>query len=174
MAEINFNTPDAQEIDRELLVLCVNVSSSATPEWCPVGCGVESSSAEYDWQRESRKDILGATHNSMKKPIITQSFDPWPLAGGDKAQKYIWEKAVKDHDAMALSNMDLLVIHKYAGTRDTSMFGERYPASAVEVTGFGGEGGGSIAMPITATFGGTRTTGNVSIAESGVITYTAG
>ena len=174
MAEINFNTPDAQEIDRELLVLCVNVSSSATPEWCPLGRGVESSNAEYDWQRESRKDILGTTHNSMKKPIITQSFDPWPLANGDKAQKFIWEKSVKDHDAMSLCNMDVLVIHKYAGTSNSAMFGERYPASAIEPTGFGGDGGGSISMPVTVTFGGTRTTGNVSIAESGAITYTAG
>lgn len=43
------------------------------------------SSMEYDWQEESEKDILGTTRTSMKKPIITQTFDPCELDAGDAA-----------------------------------------------------------------------------------------
>lgn len=166
----DFNVTDGHEIDRDLLLLCLNVGSKETPEWAPIGCGVENSSAEYDWQRESKKDILGHTHNTMKKPIITQSFDPWPLRSGDKAQKYIWDKAVHDQDAQALSHCDCLLIHKYAGTAGTSMFAERYEDSSIEPSSLGGDGGSYLEMPITVTYGGSRTTGTAAIAD-GVVTF---
>lgn len=173
MPEITFNTTEGHEIDRDLLILCLNVGTKLVPEWAPIGCGVEDSSAEYDWQRESKKDIIGHTHNSMKKPIITQTFDPWPLRNGDKAQKWVWDKAVHDQDAHALSNADCLLIHKYAGTKNTAMFAERYEGTAIEMTGLGGEGGGSLGMPITATYGGERTVGTASITEGGEINFAA-
>jgi hypothetical protein len=44
----------------------------------------------------------------------------------------------------------------------------------IEVTGLGGEGCGNVGMPITITYGGTRTTGAASRnAETGVVTFTA-
>jgi hypothetical protein len=43
----------------------------------------------------------------------------------------------------------------------------------IEVTGLGGEGGGNIGMPITVTFGGTRTLGTATKdASTGAITFT--
>lgn len=171
MDEMTFNTTDGQEIDRDLLVLCLNVGDSSAPVWAPIGCGVEDSTAEYDWQRESKKDIIGHTHNTMKKPIITQTFDPWPLRTGDEAQKWIWDKAVRDQDAQALANADCLLLHKYAGTAKTALFAERYESTSIEMTGLGGEGGGYLAMPITVTFGGVRTVGTASAAD-GVIKFT--
>lgn len=168
MEKTNFNAEKGQTVGRALLLLALNTGSEQAPNWALIGKRVEDSSAEFDWQRESKKDILNNTYSTMRDPIITQSFDPWELSGGDDAQLEIWNKAVRDHDAQALCNMDLLMVHLYAG--DTA-FAERYPASAVEVTGLGGAGGGNIAMPITVTFGGQRQIGTAKV-ENGVITFT--
>ena len=170
MADMTFVTPENQAVGRALLVLYVNTGSKDAPTWSPVGKRVEDSSMELDWQRESKKDILDNTYSTMKDPIITQSFDPWELANGDAAQLSIWNKAVRDHDAQALANMDMLIVHLYAGAQDAS-FAERYSSSAVEVTGLGGAGGGNIGMPITVTFGGERTKGTAKV-SNGTVTFT--
>lgn len=164
MAEYAFKTPENQTIAREQLLLYLNTGTKDAPVWSLIGHRVEDSSMELDWQRESVKDIVGATRNTMKKPIITQSFDPWDLTNGDAAQKKVWDLAFVEQNAQALCNMDLLLEHRYAG------FGERYDASSIEVTGLGGAGGGNVGMPITVTFGGERTIGTVS-AENGAVTF---
>ena len=167
-----FNTADNQTIARELLLLYLNTGTRDEPVWSPIGKRVEDSSMEYDWQRETKKDILGNTYSSMKKPTITQTFDPWELTNGDAAQMKVWETAVRNQDAQAMCNMDVLVVHAYAGTEKTAMFAERNDSSAIEVTGLGGAGGGNIGMPITVTFGGTRTVGSAAIAD-GKVTFSA-
>lgn len=78
---------------------------------------------EYDWQEESNKDILGTTRSTMKKPIITQTFDPCDLDAGDAAVLKIWNLAVKEQNVAALTNQDMLIVHLYAGTKDTAAFG---------------------------------------------------
>lgn len=170
MTDMTFITAENQAVGRALLVLYLNTATKDAPVWSPVGKRVEDSSMELDWQRESKKDILDNTYSTMKDPIITQSFDPWELANGDKAQLSIWNKAIRDHDAAALANMDMLVVHLYAGAKD-AVFAERYESSAVEATGLGGAGGGNIGMPITVTFGGTRTVGTAKVA-AGEVTFT--
>lgn len=171
MADMTFNTTENQTIGRALLILYLNTGTTSAPVWSPVGKRVEDSSMGLDWQRESKKDILDNTYSTMKDPIITQSFDPWELANGDAAQLAIWNKAIREHDAQALCSMDMLVAHLYAGTTDAA-FAERYTACAVEVTGLGGAGGGNIGMPISVTFGGTRTTGTAKVTD-GTVTFTA-
>lgn len=171
MADLTFTTAENQTVGRAMLILYLNTGIKETPTWKPIGKRVEDSSAEFDWQRESKKDILNNTFSTMKDPIITQSFDPWELANGDDAQLAIWNKAIRDHDAPALCNMDMLMVHLYAGATDAA-FAERYDASAVEVTGLGGAGGGNIGMPISVTFGGTRTVGTAKVAN-GEVTFTA-
>lgn len=172
MADIIFNTKENQTIDRHLLILCLNTGESGTPIWSPVGKRVSDSSMEFDWGEESNTDILGNTYTTMNKPKITQSFDPWELDSGDKAQLKIWNAAVRDQDANALANMDMLVVHLYAGTANTAAFAERYDACGVKPNSLGGAGGGKLGMPIDVTYGGTRTIGTASVAD-GVITFTA-
>lgn len=172
MADYAFNTADNQTIARELLLLFLNTGTKEAPVWSPIGKRVEDSSMGMDWQRESKQDIMGNTYNTMKKPIITQTFDPWDLVKGDAAQEKIWHLAFVEQNAQALSNLDMLVVHSYAGTKGTAAFAERYTESAVEPTGLGGAGGGNIAMPISVTFGGTRTVGTAATAE-GVVTFDA-
>lgn len=168
MADLNFNIAENQTVGRNMLVLYLNTGTKEAPVWSPIGKRVEDSSAEYDWQRETKNDVLGNTYSTMKKPVITQTFDPWELANGDAAQLHIWNKAIRDQDANALSNMDLLMVHLYAGTSKDAAFAERYDASAIEATGLGGAGGGNIGMPITVTFGGNRYTGTAKVADGSV------
>ena len=168
MADLTFNTPAGQTIARELLIAYLNTGTSSTPVWSAIGKRVEDSDAEYDWDTETKRDILGATRNRMKKPTITQSFDPCELDSDDAAQVKIWNMAVKDQDAQALANLDMLIVHFYAGTN----FAERYDSCMVEVSSLGGEGGGDIGMPINVTYGGTRTLGTATKSSAGVVTFT--
>ena len=172
MADLTFNTPAGQTIKRELVIAYLNTGTAVSPVWDAFGKRVESSQTEYDWDSETVRDILGATYGTLKKPTITQSFEPCELDGGDAAQVKIWNLAVKDQDAQALAAQDVLIVHFYAGTENTP-FAERYPASMIEVTGLGGDGGGNIGMPINITFGGTRVTGTAAKdASTGAITFT--
>lgn len=169
MADLTFNTEAGKTIARELLIAYLNTGTASEPVWSPVGKRVEDSDTTYDWDTETKRDILGATYGRMRKPTITQTFDPCELDAGDAAQVKLWNLAVKEQDAQALANQDMLIVHFYAG----SNFAERYASCMIEITGLGGEGGGDIQMPINVTYGGTRTTGTVTKAAGGVITFTA-
>ena len=172
MPDTTFNTTAGQTIARELLIAYLNVGSSSEPNWSALGARVEESSAEYDWGENTSQDILGVTRSTMKKPIITQSFEPCNLDSGDSAVVKIWNLAVHDQNPQALANQDILVVHFYAGD-EASPFAERYPSSMVRPTGLGGEGGGNSEMPLDITYGGERTTGTASRdASTGVVTFT--
>lgn len=168
MADFTFSTPEGQTIARELLIAYLNVGTEASPEWAALGRRVEESSAEYDWGDETIQDILGSTYTTLKKPTVTQSFDPLPLDAGDKAAQKLWELGVYEQNAQALANMDMLIGHYYAGDTSNKNFAERYSACAVRVTGLGGDGGGNIDMPIEITYGGERTLGTAAKTASGV------
>ena len=170
MPELKFNTEAGQTIERELLIAYLNVGEPTTPVWSAFGARVEDSSMEYDWQDETKKDILGVTRATMRKPIITQSFDPSELDEGEAALKKIWNLAVKDQNAAALAAQDVLIVHHYAGTAKTAVFAERYDASMVKPTGLGGSS--VIGMPIEVTMGGVRTVGTASVSANSEITFT--
>lgn len=171
MADLTFNTTEGQTIDRELLIAYLNTGTSTEPVWSAIGKRVEDSSAEMDWSQESKQDILGNTFTTMKKPVISQSFDPIPLDAGDAAAVKLWNLAVKDHDAQALANQDMMIAHFYA-TSSAANFAERYASCAIAVTSIGGEGGGTLDIATEITYGGTRTLGTVS--KSGdKVTFTA-
>ncbi len=161
-----FNTTSGQTINRNLMIAYLNTGTFDSPKWSPLGTRVEDSSSEYDWSEETTQDILGNTFTTMKTPTITQSFDAVPLDSGEAALTYIWDLAVKEQNAQALSAQDMLIVHFY---EDTS-FAERYTSCAVRVTGLGGEGGGNIEMPIEVTYGGTRTLGTVTN-TGGTVTF---
>lgn len=172
MADITFNTVAGQTIERELLIAYLNTGTDSTPVWSPIGSRVTDSSEEIDWAEDSNTDILGVQHTTFKKPVITQTFDPADLDSGDSALVKIWNLAVKDQDYVALTALDMLIVHLYAGTANTAVFAERYKACAIRPTGLGGEGGGTIGMPLEVTYGGERTVGTAAISD-GVVTFTA-
>lgn len=168
MAEYKFNTAAGQTVARELLVAYLNTGNNETPVWSPIGKRVTDSSEEFDWGEESSQDILGATYSSLKKPVITQTFDPCDLDGGDAALVKIWNLAIVEQNAQALASQDMLIVHMYAGSEGNAFFAERYAACMVKPTGLGGEGGGNVGMPIDVTYGGERTVGTASKSEAGV------
>lgn len=171
MADLSFNTDSGATIKRELLIAYLNTGTSSSPTWSAIGKRVEDSSMEMDWGEESSQDILGAIYTKMKEPVITQSFDPVELDAGDAAVVKLWNTAIKDHDYAALCNMDMLIVHFYAGTSSTP-FAERYAACSVRPSSLGGSGGGTIGMPFEVTYGGTRTTGTASVTSGGVVSFT--
>lgn len=172
MADLTFNTTPGNTVARELMIAYLNTGTSSAPVWSPVGRRVEDSSMEMDWSEETKNDILGQTYTNLKKPTITQTFEPGELDSDDTAQVKIWNLAVKDQDYAALANMDMLIVHFYAGTSG-SPFAERYSACTVRPTGLGGEGGGSVGMPVDVTYGGVRTVGTAAKdADTGAVTFT--
>lgn len=172
MADITFNTQSGQTIKRELLVAYLNTSTTSTPVWSPLGKRVTDSEESFDWSEDSSQDILGNNWSTMKKPVITQDFDPYDLDGGDVAAVKIWNLAVKDQNYPALSAQDMLIVHLYAGTADSAMFAERYEACSIRPSSLGGEGGGNLGMPLSVTYGGKRTTGTAAVSSAGVVTFT--
>lgn len=171
MADLEFNTTEGQTVDRELLIAYLNTGTSTEPVWSAIGKRVEDSSMEYDWSKESKQDILGNAFTTMKKPIITQSFDPIPLDAGDAAAVKIWNLSVKDQDAQALANQDMLIGHFYA-TSGSAIFAERYESCAVDMSSNGGEGGGTLGISTEITYGGARTTGTITKGTNGKIEFT--
>lgn len=169
MADMNFNLASGAVAARKMLILFLNTGTTAAPVWSPVGKRVEDSSAEYDWQEESKTDIFGETYTNAKPPIITQSFEPYELAGGDIAQQHIWNINVREQDTAKVTNQDLLVVHTYTGSAAEGAFAERYPNSMVKVSGLGGSS--NVDMPIDCTFGGKRAIGTATV-TGGTVTFT--
>lgn len=172
MADLTFATTEGQTIDRELQVAYLNTGTTTEPVWSAIGKRVEDSTAEMDWGQESSQDILGNTFTTMKKPTITQTFDPIPLDAGDAAAVKMWNLAVKDHDAQSLSNQDMMIAHFYV-TSGEAKFAERYSGCAIAVTSIGGDGGGTLNIASEITYGGTRTLGTVKKGSTGKIEFTA-
>lgn len=170
MAEIRFNTPAGQTVDRALLILYLNTGTANEPVWSPIGKRVEESSMEFDWGVSSKTDIFGDTYTTGKKATRTQTFDPCELDSADAAQHKIWQTAIVDDDVNALMNMDCLLVHLYAGESGAA-FAERFPSTSILPTGLGGEGGGNIGMPIDVTLGGTRAKGTAAV-SGGTVTFT--
>lgn len=165
------NTTAGETIAREMLITYLNTGTSSAPVWSPFGLRVEDSSIELDWNDESVQDILGNTFTELKNPTMTQSFDPYPMDSADVALAKIYQLAVVEKNARALASQDVLLVHKMTGAAATP-WAERYPQSAVRPTSIGGEGGGSITMPIDVTFGGVRQVGTVSTGTGGAISFT--
>lgn len=170
-SDLTFNTTAGQTVARELLIAYLNTGTSESPVWSAFGKRVEDSDEEMDWSQESKQDILGNTWTTMKKPVITQSFDPIPLDSGDPAAVKLWNLGVKDQNAQSLANQDMLIGHYYV-TSGSSNWAERYSGCAIAVTRIGGEGGGNLEISTDITYGGERTLGTVS-RNGGTVTFTA-
>lgn len=171
MADLTFNTASGQTIKREMLVAYLNTSATSTPVWSPLGKRVTDSEESFDWGEDSSQDILGNNWSTLKKPVVTQDFDPYDLDGGDVAALKIWNMAVKDQNYTALAAQDMLIVHLYAGTANTAVFAERYEACSIRPSSIGGEGGGNLGMPISVTYGGKRSVGTASVTTAGVVTF---
>lgn len=168
--ELNFIVDENQPAKTEALAVFLNVGTKSAPDWAILGIRVTSSSAEMDWQKEEFTDITGKVYANISTPIITQNFDGWTINGGDRAQQHIWNLGIRSQDTSALQAQDVLRVHFYAGT-EAKPFAERFESSTILVNSIGGDGGGNLNMPITVTYGGTRSTGTAT-STSGTVTFT--
>ena len=120
MAEAStFNLTDGQKAERRLLVTCVNVGDSitetgGTPEWQPVGVGVEDSSIEFNPDSVTVTDILGITETTVNKLEVSQSLEPMRIRGGSKLAVKIYNQ-VKYNKLSEMSMWEVMQIHSYVG-----------------------------------------------------------
>lgn len=168
--DLSFNMGAKQPAKTEALLSLLNIGTREAPDWAVLGIRVTSSNTEMDWQKEDITDIIGDVYSTIKKPIITQNFDQWTVNGDDRAQQHIWNLGIRKQDTAALQAQDVLRVHFYAGEKNAP-FAERYDSSTVLINNLGGDGGGNLAMPITITYGGQRTTGTAN-STGGKITFT--
>lgn len=168
MAEATaFNLTAGTKAERKLLITCVNVGTSAAPEWETLGVGVEDSSIEFNLEEETKTDIIGRTSTTISKPQRKQSFDPYTIMEGSKLQIKLYN-IIRYERWSELANMDMLLVHTYVGTAG-AYEAERFTGSAVNPQSLGGSG--TLDMPIDVTFGGEHTLGTAAIAD-GVVTFT--
>ena len=160
-----------QTVARELMIAYLNTGTATAKKWSAFGKRVSSSSMNYDWSTNTERDILGNVFTRMKKPTITQSFDPLPLDSSDEATVKLWELAIRDQDNHALANQEVMVAHFYAGD-ESKNFAEVYDASAIAVSRNGGDGGDDLTVAAEVTFGGNRTVGTVAKDSDGAVTFT--
>lgn len=168
--DLTFNVAEKQTAKTEALLTLLNVGTKDAPDWAPLGIRVTSSSAEMDWQKEDFTDIIGVNYSNIRTPIVTQNFDGWTINGGDRAQQHLWNLGIRLQDTAALQAQDVLRVHFYAGSKDAP-FAERYDSSTILINSIGGDGGGNLGMPITVTYGGTRTIGT-AVSADGKVTFT--
>ena len=169
----SINTPAGQTVARELMIAYLNTGDSSAKKWSAFGKRVASSNMSYDWGKNTERDILGNVFTKLKKPTITQSFDPLPIDSGDEAVVKLWELGIRDQDNQALANQEVMVAHFYSGDSSKN-FAEVYDASAIAVSRSGGDGGDDLTIAAEVTFGGTRTVGTFSKGSDGAVTFTPG
>lgn len=168
MAEATaFNLASGTKAERKLLLTCVNVSTTETPEWEILGVGIEDSAVEFNFEEDIKTDILGRTAAIINKPQRRQSFDPYTIMDGSKLQVKLYN-IVRHERWSELTNMDMLLIHTYVGEAG-AYEAERFTGSAINPQSLGGSG--TLDMPIDGIFGGEHTLGTASISD-GAATFT--
>ena len=172
MATINL--ADNQKAERKLLVTCVNVgdsitAESGTPEWQPVGAGVEDSSIEYNPDTETITDILGITETTVNKLEVSQSLEPMTVRGGSKLAAKIYEQ-VKYNRLSEMAMWEVMQIHAYVGEAG-QYEAEVHKGCTLTPQSLGGSS--NVDMPIEISFSNDKIHGTVNDYKYGsTITFT--
>lgn len=156
------NSTAGQKFERETLLTFVNVgrkysdtSGTGTPNYVPLGKGVEDSSLEFDMDVNTVHDILGNTVTTVGGFTITQTFDPCYAEKGStlhqKLNQYLNEK-----EYSKFSQFDVVVVKLFCtnnmGTEqlpDYWAYAELHQDSDVHPTSLGGQD--YVNMPLSVT-----------------------
>jgi hypothetical protein len=169
-----FNLLDNQKAERKLLVTCVNVGDSitksgGTPEWQPVGVGVEDSSIEFNPDTETVTDILGITETTVKKFETSQDLDPMTIRGGSKLAVKLYNQ-VKYNRMSEFAMYEVMQIHAYVGS-EGEYEAEVHKNCTLTPQSIGGDS--NVDMPINISFSNDKVHGTVDNYKYGtVITFT--
>lgn len=175
MAEATaFNLTTNQKAERKLLVTCVNVGDSVTeaggtPEWQPVGVGVEDSSIEYNPDTETVTDILGITETTVNKLEVSQSLEPMTVRGGSKLAIKVYNQ-VKYNKLSEMAMWEVMQIHAYVGD-EGEYEAEVHKNCTLTPQSLGGSS--NVDMPIEISFSNDKVHGTVDNYKYGTtITFT--
>lgn len=169
-----FNLQNNQKAERKLLVTCVNVGDSitesgGTPEWQPVGVGVEDSSIEFNPDTETVTDILGITETTVKKFETSQDLDPMTIRGGSKLAVKLYNQ-VKYNRMSEFAMYEVMQIHAYVGT-EGAYEAEVHKHCTLTPQSIGGDS--NVDMPINISFSNDKVHGTTDNYKYGtVITFT--
>ena len=169
-----FNLQDNQKAERKLLVTCVNVGDSitqtgGTPEWQPVGVGVEDSSIEFNPDTETVTDILGITETTVKKFETSQDLDPMTVRGGSKLAVKLYNQ-IKYNRMSEFAMYEVMQIHAYVGT-EGAYEAEVHKHCTLTPQSIGGDS--NVDMPINISFSNDKVHGTTDNYKYGtVITFT--
>lgn len=161
-----FNLSDNQKAERKLLVTCVNMGDSVTdedgtPEWVPVGVGVEDSAIELNPEVETKTDIFGITDTEVSKIEPSQSLEPMTVRGGNpllfKLNDIIERNALSE-----LSQFEVMIIRAFIkeGESDGGYHAEVHKNCTIYPTKQGGSG--NVDMPIEIKYSNNKLLGTVN------------
>lgn len=170
----SFNLQTNEKAMRKLLVTCVNVGDSitesgGTPEWQPVGVGVEDSSIEFNPDTETVTDILGITETTVNKFETSQSLEPMTVRGGSKLAVKLYNQ-IKYNRYSEMSMYEVMQIHAYVGT-EGSYEAEVHKGCTLTPQSIGGSS--YVDMPIDIGYSNNKVHGTASAYKYGdTITFT--
>lgn len=170
--EFTLSTPAGEPATRSLMMCFLNTGAKEAPVWSVLGTRVEESSVEFDYQMESKTDVLDQTRTTARKPIRTQSFEPCEVDSADSAQAKLIQLAIVEDNVQALLNLDMLIVHAYLKNSTGKVFAERFDACSILPESLGGAGGAALGMPINVTYGGERITGTATVTGT-TVTFVA-
>lgn len=165
-----FNLQDNQKAERKLLVTCVNVGDSitqtgGTPEWQPVGVGVEDSSIEFNPDTETVTDILGITETTVKKFETSQDLDPMTVRGGSKLAVKLYNQ-IKYNRMSEFAMYEVMQIHAYVGS-DGAYEAEVHKNCTLTPQSLGGDS--NVDMPINISFSNDKVHGTTDNYRYGTV-----
>ena len=154
------NLQNNEKAMRKLLVTCVNVGTSVeggTPEWQPVGVGVEDSAIEFNPDTETVTDILGITETTVNKLEVSQSLEPMTIRGGSKLAVKLYNQ-VKYGRLSEMALYEVMQIHAYVG-QDGAYEAEVHKGCTLTPQSIGGSS--YVDMPIDISFSNDKIHGTV-------------
>lgn len=170
-----FNLQNNEKAMRKLLVTCVNVgdsitAQSGTPEWQPVGVGVEDSAIEFNPDTETVTDILGITETTVNKLETSQSLEPMTIRGGSKLAVKLYNQ-VKYGRLSEMAMYEVMQIHAYVGDSTNGYEAEVHKGCTLTPQSIGGSS--YVDMPIDISFSNDKVHGTVNDYKYGsTITFT--
>lgn len=159
-----FNLQANQKAERKLLVTCVNVGDSitmsgGTPEWQPVGVGVEDSSIEFNPETETVTDILGITETTVQKFETSQELSPMTVRGGSKLAVKLYNQ-IKYNRMSEFAMYEVMQIHGYVGDAENGYEAEVHKNCTLTPQSIGGSS--NVDMPITINYSNDKVHGTVN------------
>jgi hypothetical protein len=156
-----------QAISRSNMIAYMNVGTSTSVVWAPIGWHNSDSAITVDIDTDTQKDILGNVFTNASTPELSQEFDPLPLHTGTSSAQNVLQNKIHEmwmsQNFAALSNtIDALIVYKYSGPEANKFDAHRFPASTLEFGDFGGAADEPLSMPFTLHYGGAVQIGTVT------------